>query len=163
MLVILAAVFVVHIATTIMLFVATISNVWLKNTLVDQSQGLWKICTSGNCDSIFSGNPEYIPDYNHPSMRAVEAFMILAIIFCCFALFSFIGQLFMLDKGCRFYITGALMLFCWLCILIAVSIYTARFANSSSTFYHAYCFILAWICFCLSFILGILYMVLRKK
>ncbi|PIO16432.1 hypothetical protein AB205_0148950 [Aquarana catesbeiana] len=96
-------------------------------------------------------------------MRAVEAFMILSIIFCCFALVAFIAQLFTLGKGCRFYITGALMLFCWLCILIAVSIYTARFANSDSAFYHAYCFILTWICFCLSFILGILYMVLRKK
>ncbi|XP_077308634.1 epithelial membrane protein 1 [Lithobates pipiens] len=159
MLVVLAAVFVVHIATTVMLFVATISNVWLKNLNGVQSQGLWMICNSGTCTSIF----EAISQNNYASMRAIEAFMILAIIFCCFALVAFIAQLFTLGKGCRFYITGALMLFCWLCILIAVSIYTARFANSSPDFYHAYCFILTWICFCLSFILGILYMVLRKK
>ncbi|CAI9612871.1 unnamed protein product [Staurois parvus] len=158
MLVVLAAVFVVHIATTVMLFVATISNVWLKNTLGTESMGIWMRC-QGNCESIFN----FIPAGDHASMKTVEAFMILSIIFCCFALISFIAQLFTLGKGCRFYITGALMLFCWLCILIGISIYTARFANASLGFYHAYCFILTWICFCLSFILGILYMVLRKK
>ncbi|XP_063796498.1 epithelial membrane protein 1 [Pseudophryne corroboree] len=159
MLVIMAAIFVVHIATTVMLFVATISNVWLKLGSGEESRGIWLDCLNASCNSIFN----YIPDSDAAAMRAVEAFMILAIIFCCFALISFIGQLFTLEKGCRFYITGALMLFCWLCILIGVSIYTARFANQSTGFYHAYCFILAWICFCLSFILGILYMILRKK
>ncbi|KAM4722157.1 epithelial membrane protein 1 isoform 1-T2 [Rhinophrynus dorsalis] len=159
MLVLLAGIFVIHIATVIMLFVATISNVWLQSR-ISGSLGIWLACVDGKCTSIF----DIIPSGNAPSMRAVEAFMILAIIFSCFALFAFIGQLFTLEKGCRFYITGALMLVCWLCILIAVSIYTARFANSSgSGFYHGYCFILAWICFCLSFIVGILYLVLRKK
>ncbi|KAM4022308.1 epithelial membrane protein 1 [Anomaloglossus baeobatrachus] len=159
MLVILAAVFVVHIAVTIMLYVATISNVWLKEEgtgLV--SQGLWLFCQAGNCSTIFN---QIHPD-NHPSMRAVEAFMILSIIFCCFALMSFIAQLFTLEKGCRFYITGALMFVCFICILIGISIYTARFGHTTG-WYHAYCFILTWICFCLSFILAILYMVLRKK
>ncbi|XP_044157609.1 epithelial membrane protein 1 [Bufo gargarizans] len=159
MLVILAAVFVVHIAVTIMLFVATISNVWLKNVDNPISQGIWQVCNAGVCTTIFDS----ISSDNHPSMRAVEAFMILAIIFCCIALMSFVGQLFTLEKGCRFYITGAMMFTCFICILCGVSIYTARFANSTPGFYHAYCFILAWICFCLSFILGILYMVLRKK
>ncbi|NP_001135701.1 epithelial membrane protein 1 [Xenopus tropicalis] len=163
MLVLLAGIFVVHIATVIMLFVATISNVWLQalpgGTATSGSLGIWLAC-SGTCSSIFGS----IPEENHPSMRAIEAFMILAIIFSCFALCSFIGQLFMLEKGCRFYITGALMLVCWLCIMIAVSIYTARFANANlSQYYHGYCFILTWICFVFSFIIGILYLVLRKK
>lgn len=53
-----------------------------------------------------------------------------------------------------------------MCILIAVSIYTARFTSTvafSTNPHHGYCFILAWICFCFSFIIGILYLVLRKK
>lgn len=53
-----------------------------------------------------------------------------------------------------------------MCILIAVSIYTARFTGRmvySTNPHHGYCFILAWICFCFSFIIGILYLVLRKK
>ncbi|NP_001086318.1 epithelial membrane protein 1 L homeolog [Xenopus laevis] len=163
MLVLLAGIFVVHIATVIMLFVATISNVWLQavpgSAALYGSHGIWLAC-SGACTSIFS----QIPLANHASMRTVEAFMILAIIFSCIALCAFIGQLFMLDKGCRFYITGALMLVCWLCILIAISIYTAKFANANpNDYYHGYCFILTWICFVFSFIIGILYLVLRKK
>ena len=53
-----------------------------------------------------------------------------------------------------------------MCILIGVSIYTARFTGKmpeSTSSHHGYCFILAWICFCFSFIIGILYLVLRKK
>lgn len=92
--------------------------------------------------------------------------MILSIIFSVVALVLFIIQLFTLEKGKRFYMTGAVMLVCWMCILIAVSIYTARFTGSvaySTNPHHGYCFILAWICFCFSFIIGILYLVLRKK
>ncbi|KAM8930273.1 epithelial membrane protein 1 [Pelodytes ibericus] len=156
MLVLLAGIFVVHIATTVMLFVSTISNVWLQSSTLG-SQGIWMMCTGGTCTNIM----DTIGD-NAPAMKAVEAFMILAIIFSVFALGAFIGQLFIMEKGQRFYITGALMLVCWLCILIAASIYTARFA-SAANYYHGYCFILAWICFCLSFLVGILYLVLRKK
>uniref|UniRef100_A0A8V5GGG8 Epithelial membrane protein 1 n=1 Tax=Melopsittacus undulatus TaxID=13146 RepID=A0A8V5GGG8_MELUD len=100
------------------------------------------------------------------SLKTVQAFMILSIIFSVIALVMFIAQLFTLEKGKRFYITGTIMLVCWLCILIAVSIYTARFQGQiapSVTSHHGYCFILAWICFCFSFIIGILYLVLRKK
>ncbi|XP_069508850.1 epithelial membrane protein 1 [Ambystoma mexicanum] len=157
MLVILAGIFVVHIAVVVMLFVATIANVWMRNNN-DQSAGIWKMCSSDTCTLL--------PDLgdNEGAMRAVQAFMILAIIFGFIALVAFIGQLFTLEKGCRFFITGAIMLMCWLCILIAASIYTARFPQTyPGGWYHGYCFILAWVCFCLSFLTGILYLVLRKK
>ncbi|XP_063282425.1 epithelial membrane protein 1 [Pelobates fuscus] len=156
MLVLLAGIFIVHIATVVMLFVSTISNVWLQNSNV--SSGIWLACNSGSCSSIFPT----LAQGDEPAMKAVEAFMVLAIIFSCFALCAFIAQLFTLDKGQRFYISGGLMLVCWLCVLIGVSIYTARFSRVPS-FYHGYCFILAWICFCLSLLVGILYLVLRKK
>ncbi|NWV01925.1 EMP1 protein, partial [Upupa epops] len=161
MLVLLAGIFVVHIATVIMLFVSTIVNVWMvgSSTLGQISSGLWLLC-NGTCNQLpVSGDDE-------TSLRAVQAFMILSIIFSVIALIMFIVQLFTLEKGKRFYITGAIMLVCWMCILIAVSIYTARFTGKMSEFtnpHHGYCFILAWICFCFSFIIGILYLVLRKK
>uniref|UniRef100_A0A8C6Z185 Epithelial membrane protein 1 n=1 Tax=Nothoprocta perdicaria TaxID=30464 RepID=A0A8C6Z185_NOTPE len=145
MLVLLAGIFVVHIATVIMLFVSTIANLWQSSTATDL--------------------------YNRPmgrqtcsSLKTVQAFMILSIIFSVIALVVFIVQLFTLEKGKRFYITGAVMLV-WLCILIGVSIYTARFTKLPGTtrVHHGYCFILAWICFCFSFIISILYLVLRKK
>lgn len=157
MLVLLAGIFVCHIATVVMLFVSTIANVWMRNNN-DASAGIWKACAAGTC--------VLLPNLgeNESAMKAVQAFMILAIIFGCIALMAFIAQLFTLDKGCRFYITGSIMLFCWLCIMIAASIYTARFPSTyGSDWYHGYCFILAWICFCLSFLAGLFYLVLRKK
>ncbi|NXJ79566.1 EMP1 protein, partial [Trogon melanurus] len=161
MLVLLAGIFVVHIATVIMLFVSTISNVWMVGTsnLRPISSGLWLLCNE-TCDQL------PVSSDDEASLKTVQAFMVLSIIFSVIALVMFIVQLFTLEKGQRFYITGAIMLVCWLCILIGVSIYTARFTGGIAVFsnpHHGYCFILAWICFCFSFIIGILYLVLRKK
>ncbi|NXY71197.1 EMP1 protein, partial [Glareola pratincola] len=161
MLVLLAGIFVVHIATVIMLFVSTIANVWMVGTsyLGTVSTGLWRLCNN-TCEQL------PVSTSDEASLKAVQAFMILSIIFSVIALVMFIVQLFTLEKGKRFYITGAIMLVCWLCILIGVSIYTARFTSRvplSTSSHHGYCFILAWICFCFSFIISILYLVLRKK
>uniref|UniRef100_A0A8B9BKM0 Epithelial membrane protein 1 n=2 Tax=Anser TaxID=8842 RepID=A0A8B9BKM0_9AVES len=161
MLVLLAGIFVVHIATVIMLFVSTIANVWMvgNTTMGRASWGLWLMC-NGTCRQLTVSSSEAA------SLKAAQAFMILSIIFSVIALVMFIVQLFTLEKGKRFYITGAIMLVCWLCILIGASIYTARFTGLRSGFtnvHHGYSFILAWICFCFSFIIGILYLVLRKK
>ncbi|NWX05469.1 EMP1 protein, partial [Caloenas nicobarica] len=156
MLVLLAGIFVVHIATVIMLFVSTISNVWMVNSN-GTSWGLWLQCNQ-TCNQLTVDDDG--------SLKASQAFMILSIFFSVIALVMFIVQLFTLEKGKRFYITGAVMLVCWLCILIGVSIYTARFTGNmfgTGNAHHGYCFILAWICFCFSFIIGILYLVLRKK
>ncbi|NXY60521.1 EMP1 protein, partial [Callaeas wilsoni] len=161
MLVLLAGIFVVHIATVIMLFVSTIANVWMvgppETGMV--SAGLWLLCNETCVQLPVSSQDE-------GSLRGVQAFMILSIISSVAALVLFIIQLFSLEKGKRFYMTGAVMLVCWMCILIAVSIYTARFTGTViylTNPHHGYCFILAWICFCFSFITGILYLVLRKK
>ncbi|NXS22231.1 EMP1 protein, partial [Mystacornis crossleyi] len=170
MLVLLAGIFVVHIATVIMLFVSTIANVsrlpWIghgfhlpQQQLALDTAGRW---TRGQSLDLLQS----ILCVLTASLKAVQAFMILSIIFSVVALVLFIMQLFTLEKGKRFYMTGAVMLVCWMCILIAVSIYTARFTGKvvySTNPHHGYCFILAWICFCFSFIIGILYLVLRKK
>ncbi|NXW56409.1 EMP1 protein, partial [Eurystomus gularis] len=161
MLVLLAGIFVVHIATVIMLFVSTIANVWMvaSSNLGPVSSGLWLLCNQ-TCEQL------QVNSSDEPSLKAVQAFMILSIIFSVIALVMFIVQLFTLEKGKRFYITGAIMLVCWMCILIGVSIYTARFTGKMAALtrpHHGYCFILAWICFCFSFVIGILYLVLRKK
>ncbi|XP_005237442.1 epithelial membrane protein 1 [Falco biarmicus] len=160
MLVLLAGIFVVHIATVIMLFVSTIANVWMVDitNFGTISSGLWLQCNK-TCDQL------PLRGGNDASLKAVQAFMILSIIFSVIALVMFIVQLFTLEKGKRFYITGAIMLVCWMCILIGASIYTARFTGklSYARSHHGYCFILAWICFCFSFIISILYLVLRKK
>ncbi|KFQ86264.1 Epithelial membrane protein 1, partial [Phoenicopterus ruber ruber] len=123
------------------------------------SWGLWLLCNN-TCEKLA------VRSGDEPSLKAAQAFMVLSIIFSVIALVMFIVQLFTLEKGKRFYITGAIMLVCWMCILIGVSIYTARFTDGIdrfTSFHHGYCFILAWICFCFSFIISILYLVLRKK
>ncbi|XP_066211562.1 epithelial membrane protein 1 [Saccopteryx leptura] len=160
MLVLLAGIFVVHIATVIMLFVSTIANVWVVSNAGTASVGLWKNCTEGNCDAplVYA---------NDDALKAVQAFMILSIIFSVISLVVFVFQLFTMEKGNRFLLSGATMLVCWLCILVGVSIYTHHYAGDKGNFYsrshHGYSFILTWICFCFSFVIGILYLVLRKK
>ncbi|KAM5263610.1 epithelial membrane protein 1 [Ctenodactylus gundi] len=160
MLVLLAGIFVVHIATVVMLFVSTISNVWVVSNNLTESMGLWLNCTTGNCESVQFGNQD--------ALKSSQAFMILSIIFSVVSLVVFVFQLFTMEKGNRFFLSGATMLVCWLCVMIGVSIYTHHYANRGSSLlgwdaHHGYCFILAWICFCFSFIIGILYLVLRKK
>ncbi|XP_006866102.1 PREDICTED: epithelial membrane protein 1 [Chrysochloris asiatica] len=161
MLVLLAGIFVVHIATVIMLFVCTIANVWVVSNTGQFSVGLWKNCTDGNCDNLLVYADE-------DALKAVQAFMILAIIFSVISLVVFIFQLFTMEKGNRFFLSGATMLVCWLCIMVGASIYTHHYANSQTMYFssgshHGYSFILTWICFCFSFIIGVLYLVLRKK
>ncbi|XP_060162766.1 epithelial membrane protein 1 isoform X1 [Globicephala melas] len=160
MLVLLASIFVVHIATVIMLFVSTIANAWMVSDVGKISVGLWKNCTSADCShNLLYGSED--------ALKAVQAFMILSIIFSVISLVVFVFQLFTMEKGNRFFLSGATMLVCWLCILVGASIYTHHYANNSKDWYpeshHGYSFILTWICFCFSFIIGILYLVLRKK
>ncbi|KAL0612482.1 Epithelial membrane protein 1, partial [Plecturocebus cupreus] len=160
MLVLLAGIFVVHIATVIMLFVCTIANVWVVANAGNASAGLWGTCFLGNCNGTLS--------YSHEdALKTVQAFMILSIIFSVVSLAIFVFQLFTMEKGNRFFLSGATMLVCWLCILVGASIYTNLYANrpvvGGLESHHGYSFILAWICFCFSFIIGILYLVLRKK
>ncbi|XP_053412653.1 epithelial membrane protein 1 [Nycticebus coucang] len=162
MLVLLAGIFVVHIATVIMLFVSTIANVWLVSQFGNVSEGLWKSCKDGFCN-------DSLPYIQDDALKSVQAFMILSIIFSVISLVVFVFQLFTMEKGNRFILSGATMLVCWLCIMIGGSVYTNYYANNSnSTFWgqqshHGYCFILTWICFCFSFITGVVYLVLRKK
>ena len=149
----LAGIFVVHIATVVMLFVSTISNVWVvyNTSASTASVGLWKNCSDG-CSDLSYGHED--------ALKSSQAFMILSIIFSVISLLVFVFQLFTMEKGNRFFLSGATMLVCWLCILIGASIYTDRYANKEEIFgsptHHGYCFILAWICFCFSFIIGII-------
>uniref|UniRef100_A0A8I3WTI3 Epithelial membrane protein 1 n=1 Tax=Callithrix jacchus TaxID=9483 RepID=A0A8I3WTI3_CALJA len=105
MLVLLAGIFVVHIATVIMLFVCTIANVWVVTNTGDISVGLWRNCTQGNCN----GGLLY---ENEDALKTVQAFMILSIIFSVISLVVFVFQLFTMEKGNRFFLSGATMLVC---------------------------------------------------
>uniref|UniRef100_A0A9L0TAA4 Epithelial membrane protein 1 n=1 Tax=Equus caballus TaxID=9796 RepID=A0A9L0TAA4_HORSE len=128
--------------------------VWVVANDGSSSLGLWKNCSNGVCDPLSYGG--------EGALKSVQAFMILSIIFSVVSLVVFVFQLFTMEKGNRFFLSGAVMLVCWLCVLIGVSIYTHHYSYEGG-FHHGYCFILGWICFCFSFIIGVLYLVLRKK
>uniref|UniRef100_A0A8D1KQJ2 Epithelial membrane protein 1 n=1 Tax=Sus scrofa TaxID=9823 RepID=A0A8D1KQJ2_PIG len=105
MLVLLAGIFVVHIATVVMLFVCTIANVWVVSDAGQGSVGLWKNCTSAGCtDTLLYGGED--------ALKSVQAFMILSIIFSVVSLVVFVFQLFTMEKGNRFFLSGATMLVC---------------------------------------------------
>ncbi|XP_029363993.1 epithelial membrane protein 1 [Echeneis naucrates] len=160
MLILLAAIFVLHIICIILLLVATIDNAWwmTDNISTDiwarwiQKDGVW------NYTELPEG-PHYTQEY----LQAVQASSVLACIFCILGIFVFVAQLFTLDKGRRFTISGIFQFLACLCIMIAASIYTDRFHVDEADGWYGHSFILAWISFVLTFISSITYFVLRKK
>ncbi|XP_072239958.1 epithelial membrane protein 1 [Leuresthes tenuis] len=146
-----------HITTIIMLLVATIDNAWwITDTVSTDLWGKWELTNS---------DWHYFNQRDSPEefLQSVQATSVLACVFAILALFVFLAQLFTLPKGQRFTFTGILQLFACLCIMIAASIYTAELHTNETTGGYGHCYILAWISFVLSFILTIIYLVLRKK
>uniref|UniRef100_A0A3Q0TC23 Epithelial membrane protein 1 n=1 Tax=Amphilophus citrinellus TaxID=61819 RepID=A0A3Q0TC23_AMPCI len=160
MLVLLAAIFVLHIVCIILLLTATIDNGWWIGGSVMQTD-IW-------ARWIFVNNSWHSTDlpstYPESYLQAVQASSVLACIFSIIGIFVFVAQLFTLAKGQRFTISGAFQFLACLCIMIAASIYTDRFhVNEQNLGNYGHCFILAWISFALTFISSIIYFVLRKK
>ncbi|XP_034395988.1 peripheral myelin protein 22-like [Cyclopterus lumpus] len=160
MLILLAAIFVLHIIGIILLLVATIDNAWwVANDLSTDVWFRW-IQTAGvwNTTDLPTGS-HYPTDY----LQAVQASSVLACIFSILGIFVFVAQLFTLPKGERFTISGIFQLLACLCIMIAASIYTDKFHIDENFGWYGHCYILAWISFSLTFISSITYFVLRKK
>lgn len=160
MLILLAAIFAVHIIAIVLLLVATIDNAWwVTDTTSTDIWGRW-ILTNG------AWNLTELPDiHSYPKdyLQAVQASSVLACIFSIVGIFVFIAQLFTLTKGKRFTISGIFQFLACLCIMIAASIYTDRFHRDEKDGGYGHSFILAWIAFGLTFISSITYFVLRKK
>lgn len=153
----LAGIVVLHITTIILLLVATIDNAWwITDTVSTDLWGRWELTTS-----VW----HYVNLQNYPEefLQAIQATSVLACVFAILALFVFVAQLFTLPKGQRFTFTGILQLIACLCIMIAASIYTAKFHTDDSEGRYGHSYVLAWISFVLTFLLAITYLVLRKK
>ncbi|XP_065134571.1 epithelial membrane protein 2-like [Paramisgurnus dabryanus] len=158
MLVLLAAIFILHLACIALLLAATINNAWWMTDRVSTDiWGRW-VLTDGKWN--LTDIPAHYPE---EYLQAVQATSILACIFCILGLFVFVAQLYTLPKGKRFLFTGAFQLLAWLCIVIAASIYTDVFHKQESDGWYGSSFILAWISVCLTFISCVTYFVLRKK
>ncbi|XP_058477532.1 peripheral myelin protein 22b [Solea solea] len=155
MLLLLLGIVLLHVAALVLLFVSTIVSVW--TTGETSSADLWINCTSANgfhCDPASTG--EWI--------QAVQALMILSIIFSCLSLFLFFCQLFTLQKGGRFFLTGTFQILASLFVMSGAIIYTVmspEWVPETNSF--GYSYILAWVAFPLALISGLIYVILRKR
>lgn len=158
MLILLGAIFALHIIGIVLLLVATIDNAWwVTNETYTDVWGQWIM--TNNAWNLTDLPSTYPSNY----LQAVQASSVLACIFSILGIFVFVAQLFTLPKGYRFTISGIFQLLACLCIMIAASIYTDRFHLNEGNGWYGHCYILAWIAFALTFISCITYFVLRKK
>ncbi|XP_006277691.1 epithelial membrane protein 3 [Alligator mississippiensis] len=151
-----------HILILVLLFVATLDKSWW--VLPDEeSVNLWYDCLYYNttqtwvCSSV--SNSEWLV--------AVQALMVLALLFSSFSFILFMCQLYTMERGGLFYATGIFQIFACLSVFTAAMIYTVHVSE-----FHqkrapggrfGYCFVLAWLTFPLSLISSIMYIHLRKR
>ncbi|KAG1955216.1 peripheral myelin protein [Pimephales promelas] len=102
MLLLLLGIVILHVAALVLLFVSTIVSAWVVNNV--SSSDLWTNCTTTTSSAC---NPADTGVW----IQAVQALMILSIIFSFLSLFLFFCQLFTLQKGGRFFLTGAFQIF----------------------------------------------------
>uniref|UniRef100_UPI00398F3986 peripheral myelin protein 22-like n=1 Tax=Pristiophorus japonicus TaxID=55135 RepID=UPI00398F3986 len=151
-----------HLTALILLYVATINNSWWW-----YGQGmtgdLWRHCwfsdleNSWDCNSsLVSGGEEWL--------HAVQASMVIAVMFSTASFVIFLCQLYTLRRGSLFYATGLFQIFAGLCLMAAALIYTLHVMDihQDSTGSFSYCFALAWIAFALTLSSGVMYIHLRK-
>ncbi|KAB5517592.1 hypothetical protein PHYPO_G00168900 [Pangasianodon hypophthalmus] len=153
MLFLLAGIFLLHVATVILLLAATIENAWWTTGLM--STDIW-------ARWLWSGAQWNYTGFQTPILKAVQACSILACVFsvlvCSCSSLSSSHWL----KEKRFILSGVFQLLSCLCIMIAASIYTDIFHKNESGWYGP-SFVIAWIAFAFSFISCIIYFILRKK
>lgn len=164
MLIILVLIILFHVASAVLLFVATIYNAWWVVSPVGRDviyTDLWYSCNS----TCFPVENSHTSDAAY--LQTVQATIILATILCCVGLLVFILQLFRLKQGERFVFTAIIQLLASLCVMIAASVYTAQKQSfhvpSLQDGSYGSSFIVAWISFPVTFFSGLLYLVLRKR
>ncbi|XP_028990170.1 peripheral myelin protein 22b [Betta splendens] len=156
MLLLLLGIIFLHVAALVLLFVSTIVSVWVSGDA--GSSDLWRNCTT---DSL---GPDCNPASTGEWIQAVQAVMILSIIFSCLSLVLFFCQLFTLQKGGRFFLTGTFQILASLFVMSGTIIYTVmspEWVNGNYSF--GYSYILAWVAFPLALVSGLIYVILRKR
>ncbi|KAK6479685.1 peripheral myelin protein 22-like [Huso huso] len=156
MLFLLLGIVLLHIAALVLLFVSTIVSTWVETS--GSSADLWLNCSTTN------GGSHCDPANTSEWIQAVQATMILSIIFSVISLFLFFCQLFTLQKGGRFFFTGIFQILASLFVMSGATIYTLKNADwvpESASYGYAY--ILAWVAFPLALISGCIYVILRKR
>ncbi|XP_020503425.1 peripheral myelin protein 22a [Labrus bergylta] len=153
MLLILLGVLVLHLIILVLLIVSTAASAWSVGG--DRSSDLWYNCMTSN------GGYHCKPASNEDWIQAVQALMILSLLFCFFSLIAFVFQLFKLVKGGRFFLTAIFQILASVFVMCGAIIYTVMSPDDVAQFGYAY--VLAWVAFPLCLISGLIYIVLRKK
>ncbi|KAM9391947.1 peripheral myelin protein 22-like [Pholidichthys leucotaenia] len=154
MLLILLGVLILHLIILILLIVSTSASAWRVGG--QTSTDLWYTCTTTN-----GGAYRCHQASNEDWIQAVQALMIVAVLFCFFSLIAFLYQLFRLVKGGRFFFTAIFQILACVFVMCAAIIYTVMSPDDTLQFGYAY--VLAWVAFPLCLISGLIYIVLRKK
>ncbi|KAM9462294.1 peripheral myelin protein 22b [Clarias gariepinus] len=154
MLILLCGIVLLHIAVLVLLLVSTIVSAWTVSST--SSSDLWQNCSTVNGACQIGETGVWI--------QAVQALMILSIIFSFLSLFLFFCQLFTLKKGGRFFLTGAFQIFACLFVMCGAIIYTVmNHLWVPTTESYGFAYILAWVAFPLALISGLIYVILRKR
>lgn len=157
------AVTALHVLILILLFVATLDKSWW--VLPDHhTVNIWYDCLLKNsthegwiCHSV--SESDWLP--------AVQAFMVLSLLFSSFAFIIFMCQLYTMKRGSLFYATGIFQLLTAFSVFTAALIYSVHVdefqkgREKGGSF--GYCFVLAWLSFPLALVSGVVYIHLRKK
>ncbi|CAL8287375.1 unnamed protein product [Boreogadus saida] len=155
MLLILLGVLVLHLIILVLLFVSTAANAWTVGGT--SSQDLWYRCLTVN------GGYQCKPASNEDWIQAVQALMVLSVLFCFFSLIAFLYQLFRLVKGGRFFFTAVFQILASLFVMCGAIIYTVMAPDEGAATSFGYAYVLAWVAFPLSLISGLIYIILRKR
>nr|XP_020469516.1 peripheral myelin protein 22 [Monopterus albus] len=161
MLLLLLGIIFLHIAALVLLFVSTIVSVWTTNET--STSDLWR-----NCTTTAAAGYHCSPASTGEWIQAVQALMILSIIFSCLSLFLFFCQLFTLQKGGRFFLTGTFQILAseftplnTMCGAIIYTVMSSGWVPEKDSF--GYSYILAWVAFPLALVSGLIYVILRKR
>lgn len=156
MLLILLGVLILHVIILILLIVSTAATAWSVGN--NGGKDLWYKCLTNKEDYGCQ------PSSNEDWIQAVQALMILSVLFCFFSLIAFLYQLFRLVKGGRFFFTAIFQILASVFVMCGAIIYTVMCPEDKKIYTHfGYAYVLAWVAFPLCLISGLIYIVLRKK
>ncbi|XP_008285493.1 peripheral myelin protein 22-like [Stegastes partitus] len=155
MLLILLGVLILHLIILILLFVSTAASAWSVGGV--RSTDLWYNCMTTS--EGYHCKPASSDDW----IQAVQALMILSLLFCFFSLIAFVFQLFKLVKGGRFFFTAIFQILASVFVMCGAIIYTVMSPEDQTITHFGYAYVLAWVAFPLCLISGLIYIVLRKK
>lgn len=155
MLLILLGVLILHVIILILLIVSTAASAW--SVANSGGKDLWYKCSTNN------GVYGCLPSSNEDWIQAVQALMILSVLFCFFSLIAFLYQLFRLVKGGRFFFTAIFQILASVFVMCGAIIYTVMCPKDDTYTHFGYAYVLAWVAFPLCLISGLIYIVLRKK